>query len=345
MGEKMNLQQLVEHLQNKKVVCFGTGIQGTRMVDFLEDWNIQNNLVAYIDNNEKKIGTFIISGEKKYPIISFEKACEIVDDETFVLITSLYYKDIYKQIEENSISKKWECISIDEVAEAQLLISDYSEIQRESDIPLIPKKIHYIWLGQEKPKELQQNIEKWKEMCPDYEFYEWNDDNFDVTINNYMKQAYDREKWEFVSDYMRLEILYKYGGIYLDTDIEMLKRPDDLLYQKCFACTDASLVMNLGSGVGAMPGCEIIKELRDYYKTIDFVKEDGSIDKTSCNTHSYNVLKKYGFKVNDSLQKIKEMNIYPMIFQGACSHTRTTSITPKTYWIHYSNMGWMKEVI
>lgn len=122
----------------------------------------------------------------------------------------------------------------------------------------------------------------------------------------------------------------------------MVKKPDDLLYQKCFGCVDASLVMNLGSGFGAIANMDIIKELRDYYDSVKFIKKDGTIDNSSCNTHSYLVLKSYGVKINDELQNVHGMNIYPMIFQGACQYTRRKKITDKTYWIHYGNMSWFK---
>lgn len=238
--------------------------------------------------------------------------------------------------------KNIECdfIATDEVSESQLMVSDYKQIVKESDTPLIPKKIHYAWLGNNMPSKIQKNIEHWKELCPDYEFYEWNEKNYDISTNLYMKQAYENKMWGFVPDYMRLDIIYNYGGIYLDTDIKMVKKPDDLLYQKCFGCVDASLVMNLGSGFGAIPNMNVIKELRDYYDGVTFMNEDGSIDNTSCNTHSYLVLRNYGIKINDELQNVYGMNIYPMIFQGACQYTRRKKITDKTYWIHYGNMSW-----
>lgn len=108
-----------------------------------------------------------------------------------------------------------------------------------------------------------------------------------------------------------------------------------------FASFDATFVMNLGSGFGAVAGMDIIKELRDYYDTVSFVNKDGTYNKTSCNSHSYNVMKKYGVKVNDRLQNVHGMNIYPMIFQGACGHTNTIHVTNKTFWIHYGNLSWM----
>lgn len=339
--QSMTLKELIEYMKNKRVFCFGSGIQGQRMAMFFENWNIPETLFAYIDNDSNKVGKMVEYNKFKYPILSFEHACDTITESDFVLVSSLYYKDIYNQIEKNEISRKWNYLSIDEVAETQLMISDYAGIVKESEIQLIPKTIHYVWLGNEMPKKIKENIECWRSICPDYKFYEWNDQNYDITSNRYMKQAYENKHWSFVSDYMRLDIIYKYGGIYLDTDIEIVKKPDELLYQRCFASVDASLVMNLGSGFGATPACEIIKVLRDYYDDVQFIKDDGSIDKTSCNTHSYNVLKKYGAKVNDELQNVNGMNIYPMVFQGANQYTQKKRITDKTFWIHYGNMSWM----
>lgn len=335
----INIKQLKQLAKKMKILCFGCGIQGKRMALILENWQCENNLKGYIDNDKKKIGKDIIIEERRYPIHSIEAAKRYLDSNTLLLITSLDYKSIYEQL----LSMKdvgCLCVSIDEVAEIELLQSDYNCIIKESKEQLIPKKIHYAWLGNDKPYEIQKNIEHWKELCPDYQFFEWNEKNYDISKNLYMKQAYENKAWGFVPDYMRLDVVYKYGGIYLDTDIKMEKKPDDLLYQKCFGCVDTSLVMNLGSGFGAIPKMGIIKELRDYYDNISFIKKDGSIDNTPCTIHSYLVLKHYGVKINNELQNVYGMNIYPMIFQGACQHTRTKRVTEKTYWMHYGNMSW-----
>lgn len=338
----INLKQLKEIIANRIVFCYGCGIQGKRMAMFFDNWQSKQNLKGYIDNDESKSGSTINIGEDIYPVYSLKSVIQLLDAKTLILITCLDYQSIYAQLEFFD-DIDCEIVAIDIVAQKELMESDYDEVIKESSNQLIPQKIHYAWLGKEMPYDLKKNVEHWKELCPDYEFYEWNENNYDVTINKYMRQAYERKMWGFVPDYMRLDVIYKYGGIYLDTDIEMIKKPDELLYQECFGCVDASLVMNLGSGFGAVPGTEIIRELRDYYNDISFIKEDGSIDKTSCNTHSYNVLKKYGVKVNNKLQNVYGMNIYPMIFQGACQYTKTKRLTDKTYWIHYGNMSWFKN--
>lgn len=338
----LNLCQLIGLIHKKKVACFGTGIQGKRVAQFFFNWHVSDHLIAYIDNDESKIGDAVNCEAYKYPIYSLNEACQKLGSDILILVTCLDYQAVYEQLEKIS-EKDWSYIAIDEVAQEQLMVSNYPAIIKETEKPVIPKIIHYAWLGKEMPEILKRNVDHWKELCPDYQFYEWNEKNYDISSNQYMKQAYDRKIWGFVPDYMRLDVVYKYGGIYLDTDIEMIKNPDELLYQECFGCVDSSMTMNLGSGFGAMPQSDIIKELRDYYEDISFVGEDGKIDNTSCNTHSYQVLKKYGIKINDQLQNVHGMNIYPMIFQGACQYTRMRRVTEKTYWVHYGNMSWFRE--
>ena len=94
----------------------------------------------------------------------------------------------------------------------------------------IPKKIHYCWFGRnEIPEKTLRCIESWKKYCPDYEIIQWNEDNYDINKIPYMKDAYKEKKWAFVSDYARLDVIYQYGGIYLDTDVELVNSLDDLL--------------------------------------------------------------------------------------------------------------------
>lgn len=338
---KMNLDEFKKYIYNRKILCFGCGIQGKRMAAYLENWGLDAQLIAYIDNSQNKIGTIYYYHDKKYPILSLKSAEEQYGTDCIILVTCLDFRSIYKQIEAESNYREY--VSIDEISDNQLMDSDYNEVIKESDQQLIPKKIHYAWFGDKKPDKIKSNIENWKKMCPDYDFYEWNDSNYDITVNKYMKQAYEQKKWGFVPDYLRLDVIYQEGGIYLDTDIQMLKRPDELLYQKCFACTDASLTMNLGSGFGATKNTEIIKLLRDYYDNVEFVHKDGTIDNTSCNSHSFQVLEKFGYKITDKLQCIHGMNIYPMIFQGAAQHTRRCYVTNKTFWIHYGDMSWLDK--
>ncbi len=335
-----DLKGLWEVLAGSRILCFGAGIQGKRWASMIADMGYGENLIGFIDNSVGDEPRLLSENGRDYPVMSAAASLELCGADTVIFITSIHYESILKQLD--GFKQELRCVTADKVAKAQLLISDYPGLVRESESPLIPKVIHYAWFGAEMPEDMRRIVEGWKRLCPDYEFKLWNEKNYDVTKNRYMREAYEKKAWGFVPDYLRLDVICREGGIYLDTDIELLKRPDELLYQRCFSCTDATMVMNLGSGFGAEPGHPMIREIRDYYDDRPFIKPDGSIDKTSCNSHNYRVIRKYGYRIDDGLQEIGGMQVYPMIFQGVCQHTRTKHITDKTFWAHYGNLSWFR---
>jgi hypothetical protein len=336
----MTIVQLQELIKHKQVICFGLGNQGRRAALYFHIWGLDDNLVAFADNDESKTGKNFICFNRKIPVISPDEILQQNNENLLILITSIYYNQIYEELDQKLAATDIPVASLDETSDVEIEYSTYKGVVKESTDPVIPKIIHYSWFGGNKTESIFRNIENWKTLCPDYEFIEWNESNYDVTKNKYMYQAYQKKIWGFVPDYLRLDVLYKYGGLYLDTDIELLKRPDSLLYQNCFGCIDGSLTMNLGSGFGCRPGVPIIKELRDYYDNCEFVRSDGSVDKTSCSTHSLNVLMKYGVQIDNKLQNVNGMNIYPMIIQGKNQYSGKVKVTDKTFWIHHGNMSW-----
>ena len=114
---------------------------------------------------------------------------------------------------------------------------------------MIPKKIHYFWFGgNEKPKSVKKCIDSWKKYCPDYEVIEWNESNFDIRCMPFVEQAYEAKKYAFVSDVARLMMIYEYGGIYMDTDVEVIKPLDNLLENKAYMGFEND--ENVASGLG-----------------------------------------------------------------------------------------------
>lgn len=338
----MSINQLKELIREKEVICFGTGIQGQRVALYFNIWGLENKLVAYADNNLSKVGGSVICRSRNIPIISAKDILNFDPEKTLILITSIYYDQIINGLSSILSDVDIQVASFDETSDVELENSTYPAPLKESDNQLIPKIIHYAWFGGTKPKSIIRNVENWEKLCPEYEFIEWNEHNYDIRKNKYMYQAYKKKIWGFVPDYLRLDVLYTYGGIYLDTDIELIQRPDQLLYQSCFGCIDASLTMNLGSGFGCAPNAEIIRELRDYYDGCEFIRSDGSIDKTPCTIHSLKVLMRYGVDINNMLQNVGGMNIYPMLFQGKNVYTGKVKVTDKTFWIHHGNRSWFK---
>jgi len=212
----------------------------------------------------------------------------------------------------------------------------YMEKQR------IPKIIHYCWFGDGQMSEMEKKcIETWKRFCPDYEIREWNDSNYDISKCQYALDAAQNHKWSFVTDYVRLDVLYQYGGIYLDTDVEMLKTFDPLLQYEAFLGFECDERVNDGQGMGAVPHFEPVKELRDMYQSLSFYNEDGSLNLKECPQYRTEYLMKRGLKTNGERQQVCGIEIFPARF--FCPKNFMTGkihVTEETYSIHHFKGAW-----
>ena len=141
----------------------------------------------------------------------------------------------------------------------------------------IPHIIHYCWFGRNPKSELVLNcIESWKKYLPGYEIREWNEDNYDVTQVNFVKEAYENQKWAFVSDYVRFDVLYQFGGIYFDTDVELLKPiPEEILAKRAFTGFESTKLISPGLVMGSIKGLNLISEILEEYQKSSFLV-DGS---------------------------------------------------------------------
>ena len=148
---------------------------------------------------------------------------------------------------------------------------------------MIDKVIHYCWFGGNQKSDLiNRCIESWKKYCPDYQIIEWNESNFDVNMFDYTRQAYKEKKYAFVSDVARLYVVYNYGGIYLDTDIELKDSLDNFLGYDGWFNWESNLFIATGLGFGAQKGNKLVKDMLEDYKDKKFYKKNGSIDLTPC---------------------------------------------------------------
>lgn len=215
----------------------------------------------------------------------------------------------------------------------------------------IPKIIHYCWVGgNPKPQSVLYCIESWKRCCPDYEIREWNETNYDFTKNEYMHQAYEAKKWGFVPDYARLDIIYEHGGIYLDTDVEMVRSFDELLEHEGFFgfedTGEGTYFVACGLGFGAQKHNALIKELRDYYADVRFHHPDGTLNLMPAPRHNNAVFEKYGAKMDNSHQNIQGNVFYPSeYFCPKVFKTGKMRLTKKTYSIHHFSASWMDDAI
>lgn len=208
---------------------------------------------------------------------------------------------------------------------------------------MIPKKIHYCWFGGNPlPEMAQKCIASWKKYCPDYEIVQWNEHNFDVEGIPYIKEAHDAKKWAFVSDYARFKILYEQGGVYLDTDVELLRSLDDLLEQGGFMASETkNCDVATGLGIAAPKGLPLYREILDDYEQSRFLQEDGSYDMTTVVKRITRILDRHGLEHVDKLQRIAGIVIYPKeYFCPLDYHTRKIHRTRNTYAIHYYADSW-----
>lgn len=212
---------------------------------------------------------------------------------------------------------------------------------------MIPKKIHYCWFGGKAlPKEVKKCIKSWKKHCPDYEIIEWNESNFDIHCNNFIKKAYEEKCWAFVSDYARLKIIYDNGGIYLDTDVELLKSLDTLLHEECyFAAQEEDKKLNSGLGFGARKHHPIIKELLDCYDNAIFDKEQKF--SLACPILTTNLFEQYGYHFKNEIMKMEniDVTIYPPKYFDPISPGSIENLMDKdTYSIHHYSASWIPNL-
>lgn len=216
---------------------------------------------------------------------------------------------------------------------------------------MIPKKIHYCWFGgRPLPSLARKCIRSWEKYLPDYEIVRWDESNYDVNKVQYMREAYAAGKYAFVSDYARFDILYRHGGLYFDTDVELIKPLEDIIAAgpfmgcenpSCPEDTSASLAVNPGLGLGAVPGLSLYKEILEKYETLSFNHDEDAVPKTVVE-YTTELLVKKGLKNTPAIQNIEGINVYPNDFFCPLSYeTGKLRITENTVSIHHFAATWV----
>ena len=214
---------------------------------------------------------------------------------------------------------------------------------------MIPKKIHYCWFGRNPlPESAQKCIASWRKFFPDYEIIEWNEDNFDINAIPYTAQAYEAKKFAFVSDYARFKILYEHGGLYFDTDVEVIRPMEDIIAQGPFMGNEIDPKdgqtgdVAPGLGLGAYAGMLFYKQILDEYGKLTFRNEDGSLNQKTIVKYTSELLLEYGLSAQSGIQNIAGLSIYPSeYFNPLDDATGRLRITPNTRSIHWFTKTWL----
>lgn len=204
---------------------------------------------------------------------------------------------------------------------------------------MIPKRIHYCWFGRgEKTEKVKNCIASWKKYMSEYEIIEWNEDNFDINMNPYTKMCYEQRKFAFLTDYLRLIVIERYGGIYFDTDVEVVKNFDALLDNQAFFGFENDKFANTGQGFGAEPHNIIVQQMIKEYECL----LDGTDGVIGCPILNTRALMKFGLTLNGELQVLDHATVYPAdYFNPRDSVTGETEFTNNTYSIHWYAASWM----
>ena len=331
---------------NKKLVLFGAGTLLTGWVQYLlEQYKITENVVNIIDNSLSKQGRRININGGQFIIDAPEKMITKITENTVILITGSYFAAMIEQLDQIRELDQTECyiapiMHITDKKQEHADIRNFMEQQQN-----IPKVIHYCWFGKKPlPERNQKYMESRKRYCSDYEIVEWNETNYDVHKNQYMGQAYDAGKYGYVPDYARIDILHEHGGIYLDTDVELIRNIDELLYLQAFTSFEEYPTVNFGGGSGSIKGNPLLKSILAFREKASFVHPDGSYNTTTCGYFETVPLQRAGLKPDGTIQNINGLTVLSSeYFHPKSSITGMTDVTENTYAIHQFSWSWVDE--
>ena len=206
---------------------------------------------------------------------------------------------------------------------------------------MIPKVIHYCWFGG-KPKSrlMKKCMKSWKKYAPDFEIREWNESNFDFSNSKYAYEAFREKKWAFVSDYVRFVVLKQYGGIYLDTDVELLRPLDAELLRHDFAGFETAKSVASGLMMGTHSNGAICEKMLASYEEDSFVLHDGTFNLRTVCQRMTDLLVQDGLELEDRNQIVGELWVYESKYFNPLGLDGKGKVTPMAYSVHHYNASW-----
>lgn len=342
-----SVENFFAEVQGKRIVAFGASKYleiFCRQFSYLE---LEQKITYISDNNSSLHYTRFKLNNTEVPILPLSEIIKREGSELVVLITStVYAHEIYLQLSSDQTLKNMDCYVLPLILYQTELEEARKNKQHEKTLingkQRIPKKIHGCWFsGEKKPELYQKCIDSWKRYCPDYEIIEWNQDNYDVTKNLFMRQALEAKRWAIVSDYARLDLVYNHGGIYMDMDLELIKGLDDLLYHRAYFSFDSYNCVEMGASFGAEAGTKVLKTMMERYESIPYYNERGGVNLTPQPIHMLQSFQEIGLTVNGKYQEIEGMAFYPMVYFCPIDIDLGLSVaTDQTRGIHHFGDGW-----
>lgn len=333
---------------SKRIYIWGVGVMTQICISqWIMDYDLHDNIIYCTDSALDKIGKKVNIANEIHMINSVEYFIDrlINDKDSILIISCTYFNEILEYLDDMKGLNRKACIIAPLIYLENTINTDDHHIF--SIKKQIPKIIHYCWFGnQQLPEKSKKCIESWRRFCPDYKIICWNEDNYDVRKNSWLKKAYENEKWAFVSDYARADILYNYGGVYYDTDVEIIRNIDGLLSLQAFGSFEKWPVLNTGGGSGSIPGFWLWKEIMELRnETVEMDKSDIVRPDASGYFETVPLIRR-GLKLDGKLQNVDGFTILQSDYFHPLDYlTREEKRTRNTYSVHYFNWSWSNKLM
>lgn len=340
-----SIEKFTAYAKDRKIYAFGASEYMRSLYERLPSgqYDFIQNIVSIADNDPDKWGKEYAFYGYTAPIISAADLVSRINSNDIILITTYYFPDIIAQLDDIEALDKIDCFILqyaDEYCDDHITADIKEKIARSKEKePQIPKKIYYCWFGGgEIPDKLRECINSWSRYCPDYEIFRVDESTYDVAKNRQVKSAYEAGRWSKVSNYARFDIIYENGGIYMDTDVELLKSLDDLLYHQAVIGFSSKRRLEPGTLLGAKKQNALIRMLLECLEENEPYSDECQ---KRCSKKFYATLCSLGFIPNNTFQSINGMAFYPNDFFCPINQvTGVLKITESTYMIHKFVKSW-----
>lgn len=346
--KNMAIEQFISYIEDKELYIYGLGSTYQQFSKKEVFHKIEGKIVAVVDKG--RIGQHITINSSDMKVNGIDYIAKL-QQGVILICSDKYMDDIYDELRKLQLPDTVICFFLPLIWTISDGKNDIEIIKKMKDVhkkSLIEKRIHCCWFsGEKKPEEYQKCIDSWKRVCPEYEIIEWNAENYDIEKNTFMKQAYEKRKWAFISDYARLDVINQYGGIYLDMDVELLENFDPFLSFKSFFNFGPIHDVDLGSGFGSVKNNEFLQYLLDFYQDKDFLDDNGiaQTEKYMQPVLLRKLFPKWGFFLDGNMQMVDKMIVLPRRYYSPIDTFFLQNLVQNsdTRGIHHYNAGWCSE--
>ncbi len=344
----MRLKEYFEILKTKEIICWGSGKHFKNITcPFLSKCGLIDNIRGFVGIPGKESARYL---GHFFDVFTKEEVARMDIDKTVILITVTGYEEILAQLRADPGLTGFEAVPsifLESLYEDMLLLAAKKPPlnYRKNDRQMIPKIIHAIWFsGDPMPELYLKCLESWKRYAPDYGIKIWDMETYKPDRCLFFEQAIEHRNWSFASDYARADILRRYGGIYMDLDVEMLRPIDDLLYNDAYMSFESLDRIECGSGMGARPGHPIIQKICESYENRPYLKADGTWDNSTCPVRYTQVIEKHGLIKDGGFQQVEDITVYPFeVLTGKSFETGIIYNTELSYTVHHHNGSWVPD--